>query len=119
MALRNVKVVKTSIVRNNIKLNVYRRQPTTNTQESFETTIGPLIEKFRAEKDHFPKTVVYSKLKWCASGYQMALMPMSDGAPLSGDLKEMVFQYHASCTEQVCFCKFQRQAAIIFFYLTA
>ena len=28
MALRNVKVVKTSIVRNNIKLNVYRRQPT-------------------------------------------------------------------------------------------
>ncbi|CAG2227692.1 BLM [Mytilus edulis] len=49
----------------------------------------------------FPKTVIYSKLKWCAAGYQLAMLPEKDGTPVDETMKTCVSQYHAPSTEQL------------------
>lgn len=100
LCLKKVHVVKSSIVRDNIKL-LCEKRPSQNTLDSFRTVISPLISDLRKNKDKFPKTVVYSKLKWCAEGYQLTLMPEEDGTSVCEEVKTIVSQYHAPCTEKV------------------
>ncbi|XP_052079201.1 uncharacterized protein LOC127717558 [Mytilus californianus] len=99
LCLKKVHVVKSSIVRDNIKLLCEKRPPQ-NTLDSFRTVISPLISDLRKNKDKFPKTVVYSKLKWCAEGYQLTMKPEEDGTSVCEEVKTIVSQYHAPCTEK-------------------
>ena len=51
------------------------------------------------KREAFPKTVVYTKLKWCGYAHEMALRPDMDGN--SSNIDAFIAQYHQPCTKQV------------------
>ncbi|CAG2201580.1 unnamed protein product [Mytilus edulis] len=98
--LTNLKIVSTSIVRDNIKLTCKKR-PVQNSTDSHGSVLMPIIKELKEKQDRFPKTVIYSKLKWCAAGYQLAMLPENNGTPVDETMKTLVSQYHAPSTDQL------------------
>ncbi|CAG2245514.1 unnamed protein product [Mytilus edulis] len=90
--------------RPNIKLIVQKRLPLTGgktaAEGSYQDVLNPYIEELCSQIWNVPKTIVYSKLKWCGVGYDM----VSQAARLEDNTDEIlsaVSQFHAPCTDEV------------------
>ena len=66
---------------------------------SFEEVVASLLADLHMAPDTFPKTIVFTKLKWCGLGHEMAIRPPHN----SIDVQEKVAQYHAPCSSQVSY----------------
>ena len=47
-------------------------------EESFDTNFQPLVQELLEQGASFPKSVVYTKLKWCGYGHEAAVKDCSD-----------------------------------------
>ncbi|CAC5410858.1 unnamed protein product [Mytilus coruscus] len=90
--------------RPNIKIIVKKRLPLTGgkttAEGSFHDVLNPYIEELCSEIGNVPKTIIYSKLKWCGIGYDM----VSQAARLVNNTQEIlsaVSQFHAPCTDEI------------------
>ena len=76
LCMKKVNVISSSVDRRNVKIIVKRRLPitgaATTTLESFEDVLAPYIRQLCDDPNSLAKTIVYSKLKWCGAGYEMA-----------------------------------------------
>lgn len=61
----------------------------------------PLLRSLCDDADNFPKTIVYSKLKWCGNGYNMVCQEAAKESDPNAVIQR-VSQYHSACTDQVC-----------------
>ena len=99
---KSTAVVQTSNLRGNIKFSIIKRQPSTGktpAEESFEAIVLPLLEELcKDNTDTFPRTIIYSKLKYCALGYELAhkVSKKSDT-----EIMDSISQYHAPSTSSV------------------
>ena len=83
----------------NIKISVLKRNPncgSSTVEDSYYRIFKPPVEELQELQESFPKTVVYTKLKWCGYGHEVA---MKDGH--IEELKHIVAQYHSPCTKNV------------------
>ena len=112
LCMKKVNVISSSVDRRNVKIIVKRRLPitgaATTTLESFEDVLAPYIRQLCDDPNSLAKTIVYSKLKWCGAGYEMAYREAikCEGAE---SIMSAVSQYHAPCTDEVrinCFFQF-------------
>ena len=107
LQLQNPTVISTNIDRMNIKLEVKRRPAVSGgektAQGSYDFIFTPIVSDLRDQMDRFPKTIIYSKLKWCGYGYEEITRPVFDEEQASSSLQPLVSQYHSPCTPQVCF----------------
>ncbi|KAK3082845.1 hypothetical protein FSP39_006929 [Pinctada imbricata] len=99
---KSTTVVQTSNIRANIKFNIVKRQPSTgktSAEESFETIVLPLLKELCTDNnDDFPRTIVYSKLKYCALGYELAhKVSMKSNT----QIMDSISQYHAPSTSSM------------------
>lgn len=102
LGMDNVCVISTSGNRENIKYVCLRRPPHSggeNTAESsYHSCFLHLAEELRSKGQDFPKTIVYTGLKWCGVGHQFVNQVLNDAKQaLVG-----VNQYHAHLPNQVC-----------------
>ena len=97
----DAKVVCTTIDRPNIKLIVQKRLPSTGhstVEDSYNAIFSPLIHELKEKKELCPKTVVYTTLKWCGHGHEMAVRQEIDGSP--SEVAELIAQFHKPCTTE-------------------
>ena len=91
--------------RSNIKLSVSRRQSHTGrertAESSYTAVFMPLIKELKTLKDFYPKTVVYTSLKWCGFGNELGVRYLSDGRVESTGVPS-ISQYHAPLSSEVC-----------------
>ena len=103
LGLKSPIVITDSIDRANVKMIVLKRPPSTGSghtvNESYDHIFEPLIEELKLKREAFPKTVVYTKLKWCGYAHEMALRPDMNGNP--SNIDAFIAQYHQPCTKQV------------------
>lgn len=101
--MKHYAVVTASVDRANIKIIVRKRKPTIGSklpiEESYESIYRPLFEELDEKKLAFPKTVIYTKLKWCGHGHEMAARSKMDGS--DSTIGQYVAQFHKPCTSQV------------------
>jgi len=72
-----------------------------NTAEAaYVSVLEPLLQELKDKKELFPKTVVYTKLKWCGFAYDFFNRSLLGES--SVDIS-MVSQYHAPCKDDVSF----------------
>lgn len=110
LGMKSYSVVQGNIDRANIKLEVKKRPAgcggRTTVKDSYNFVFDPLISELKATKFEFPKTVVYTKLKWCGYGYEKAhrhdIITENDD-----DLRKHVAQYHSPCTPEVSIYKYE------------
>ena len=88
--------------RDNIKYVVKQRPPNSgkghSVEDSYTSVFAPFLTELKEKKEIFPKTVVYTMLKWCGFGNELAVRILSDGT-LSR--VQDVQQYHAPLTSEV------------------
>jgi superfamily II DNA helicase RecQ len=105
LSMETPTVIDANMDRPNIKIHVMKRPPSAggkNTVEaSYNSIIQPLVNELREKKDSFPKTIVYSKLKWCGYGQEVTERPPTDN-PDAESISSFVAQYHSPCTAGVC-----------------
>ncbi len=97
LGLRNVNRISMPVDRQNIKLIVVRRLPSTgrglSSEDSYSAVLQNYFESLKEQQNQCPKTIIYLKLKWCGYAYHEAL--------LGGIEHTQVAQYHASLPETV------------------
>ena len=103
LCMKKYRTISTNVDRKNVKVVVSKRLPSTGgkhtPEDAFDEVMGPFIDQFYENIDHYPRTIVYTKLKWCGYGYSLAKRKAIEvDKPL---LVEHVSQFHASCTEKV------------------
>lgn len=103
LCMKKYRTISTNVDRKNVKVVVSKRLPSTGgkhtPEDAFDKVMGPFIDQFYENIDHYPRTIVYTKLKWCGYGYSLAKRKAIEvDKPL---LVEHVSQFHASCTEKV------------------
>jgi hypothetical protein len=105
LAMTNHVVVASNIDWTNITRCVLRRPSNAggiNTVEaSYASIFTPLIDELRAKKCEYPKTIIYTKLKWCGFGQEMALMPPSDAK--EEQASELSIADQSPCTSEEVF----------------
>ncbi|CAG2246678.1 unnamed protein product [Mytilus edulis] len=73
--MKSFTTISACVDRPNVKITIIKRLPSAggkNTaEESFKQVMEPLLRSLCDDADNFPKTIVYSKLKWCGNGYNM------------------------------------------------
>jgi superfamily II DNA helicase RecQ len=88
--------------RENIRYVVKQRPPNSgkgqNVEDSYTSVFAPYLTELKQKRETFPKTVVYTMLKWCGFGNELAVQILSDGT-LSR--VQEVQQYHAPLTSEV------------------
>lgn len=102
--LQNHQTISTSINRPNIFLEVIKRPPSTggnSVQKSYDYIFDPIISELKHHQQAFPKTVVYTKLKWCGYGHEQAVRAERDGSPSTAT--GLVAQFHKPCSAEVGF----------------
>ena len=104
--LKNVYTVTGEINRRYIKLSVHGR-PGHNTkncsaEDSYTAVFMPFLHELKASRQNFPKTVIYTILKWCGFGNELSVKVLENGNIKSTGVKE-ISQYHAPLPEQVIF----------------
>jgi hypothetical protein len=96
--------VITSGNRSNIFLNVERRSSSSGGENTAEdgyiAIFKNLLEELVCKDTLFPKTIVYTKLKWCGYAYDYFARALSEKGSCGADIS-MVSQYHASCKDDV------------------
>jgi ATP-dependent helicase YprA (DUF1998 family) len=103
LSMNNVNVVSSNINRGNIKYICERRLPNSgsgrNTDDSYTACFLPFIEEL-AHMSYYPKTVIFTGLKWCGFAHHLACQVLrTDQQPLH--FVECVTQYHAHLTASV------------------
>ena len=102
--MRNWQTISASIDRPNVRLEVLRRLPSTGSrytaEDSFNTVLKPISEQLCKDPYNFPKTIIYTKLKYCAKGYDMICQDAMETI-FPAQVVESISQYHSPCTEQV------------------
>lgn len=98
--------ISTNTIRENIKLTVSKRSASTgghNTAEdSFEKSLKPVISELCLQFEKFERTIVYSKLKYCAMGFELVKREAMKISPEDvTQIMNAVFQYHAPSTTKV------------------
>ncbi len=100
----NHKVVRTNIDRNNIKYIIHRRASSVSlgcVDYAYQSCFMPFLEELKMLGNTFPKTVIFTGLKWCGYGHQLARSVLFD----QQHLVEAVNQYHAHLPSSVnMFC---------------
>ena len=104
LRMSQAKTICGSVDRPNLKISVFKRLPSSGgnktAEESFRQVITPYVEELCNDPVEFPKTIMYSKLKWCGLGYSMVCQEAVKHE--DHDLiVSSASQYHAACTEQV------------------
>ena len=100
--MQEAKVIVITVDRPNIKLVVKQRLSSTGrktVEQSFEAIFSPYIRDLKSKKETFAKTVIYSDLKWCGFGHELAVRKEVDGS--DAEVSHLVKQYHKPCTTQV------------------
>jgi superfamily II DNA helicase RecQ len=104
LGMINASVVTASVDRANIKYICSRRPSHSgaeNTAElSYSATFNVFIMELKNKQRAFPKTNIYTGLKWCGFGHQVACQVLkSEGQ--HGHEVDSVTQYHAHLTDTV------------------
>jgi superfamily II DNA helicase RecQ len=106
LGMNNVSVVATSGDRPNIRYTCDRRPShsgASNTAESsYSSSFLPFIQELCTKGHAFPKTVIYTALKWCGFGHQLAYQLLI-GDQMQVQSTAEVTQYHAHLPNQVGF----------------
>ncbi|XP_062573615.1 uncharacterized protein LOC134235496 [Saccostrea cucullata] len=103
---KNFHTISSNTIRANIKLNVSKRCASTGgnytAEESFETSLKPVISELCLQFQNFDRTIVYSKLKYCAMGFELV---RREAMKLSledvSQVMNAVSQYHAPSTTKM------------------
>lgn len=70
-----VSIISRNTILDNIKFKVTKRTASTGgyytAEESFERTLKPLISELCFNFQTFERTIVYTKLKYCAMGFEL------------------------------------------------
>ncbi|CAG2234391.1 recQ [Mytilus edulis] len=78
LCMKDVFSLSGPVDRPNIKLIVQKRLPLTGgkttAEGSYQDVLNPYIEELCSQIWNVPKTIVYSKLKWCGVGYDMVYL---------------------------------------------
>ncbi|XP_078328221.1 uncharacterized protein LOC111101565 isoform X3 [Crassostrea virginica] len=105
---KSVSIISRNTIRDNIKLKVTKRTASTGgyytAEESFERTLKPLISELCFNFQTFERTIVYTKLKYCAMGYELVRREAIRMVPESvNSVMGAVSQYHApSTSKRIC-----------------
>ena len=104
LTMTNPEVISAHINRPNIKYSVRKRPPNSgvgNTAEkSYTAIVAPLLNELREKKMGFPKTVMYTSLKWCGFANELGIKVLGDGH-LSSTGVEEIAQFHAPMLPEV------------------
>ena len=107
--------------RSNIKLCVKRRQSHAGrdrtAEASYTAVFMPLIKELKALQNEYPKTVVYTSLKWCGFANELRVRYMTDGRVESTGVPS-ISQYHAPLTSEVSWNYGHLQYCLEFWWLT-
>lgn len=103
---KSVSIISRNTIRDNIKLKVTKRTASTGgyytAEESFERTLKPLISELCFNFQTFERTIVYTKLKYCAMGFELVRREAIRMVPESvNSVMGAVSQYHAPSTSKV------------------
>lgn len=102
LCMKRFSTISTNVDRRNVKIVVTRRLPSTGGQntpeDAFDNVMGPFLDQLYQDVDRYPRTIVYTKLKWCGYGYSLANIKALE---LNNLRLQRVSQFHASCTERV------------------
>ena len=99
--LNNPKIAKTSVIRNNIKIEVERKpKDSRGSQAVYEKVMSRTFNDFENENINYPKTIIYSQLKFCGLGYSLV---ERNGAHELADGTRIAAQYHSPCTDKVIY----------------
>lgn len=97
------------VLNSNIKMTIQERPSSTGgnnrVQSAYDYIFKPVFINLLMNMNSFPLTIIYSKLKWCAYGYDLAKRilkeEMYNGTPCPENSR--VVQYHSTQPENVCF----------------
>lgn len=67
-------------------------------EDSYKSVLQPLLMELEQKGDSFPKTIVYTKLKWCGFAYDFCNRYMREKPFMD---MSMVSQYHSPCKDDV------------------
>ena len=101
------KTVEESPDRPNIMYVVKPRAPITGgrtAQDSYREILEPIFLELKDNPQFYPKTIVYTKLKWCGYAHELAcqvLGPVLQHYSEEGEFSACVAQYHAPQTPEV------------------
>lgn len=103
---KNFNTISTNTIRENITLTVSKRSASTgghNTAEdSYEMSLKPVISELYVQFEQFERTIVYSKLKYCAMGFELVKREAMKISPEDvTQIMNAVSQYHAPSTTKV------------------
>ena len=99
--LNNPKIAKTSVIRNIIKIEVERKPKDSRGSEAvYEKVMSRTFNDFENENINYPKTIIYSQLKFCGLGYSLV---ERNGAHELADGTRIAAQYHSPCTDKVIY----------------
>ncbi len=97
-------IISGSTDRPNIKYTVLRRPTQTGrenqTEQSYTAVFAPLVNQLKSEGLSFPKTVVYTMLKWCGFGNEYAVKILGNGEVRNVGVPEIA-QFHAPLPTEV------------------
>ncbi|KAH3694233.1 hypothetical protein DPMN_081673 [Dreissena polymorpha] len=95
LQLREPNLITTSIDRPNIKFEVKRRPSVTsgtNVEKTYDFIFGDVLKELNEKLDNYPKTTIYTKLKWCGYGYEEVTRPSIDDELNQSLLQQFVAQ---------------------------
>lgn len=102
LGMRNAQIITSPTDRPNIKYLVKRRLSRGSTVEvSYSAIFTPLLEELKSQQLQFPKTIVYSGLKWCGYGHELGLKVMSESECASSGVSKRLAQFHAPLLPEV------------------
>lgn len=97
------------VLNDNVTLNVLKRIPSVGTNnsvlEAYNFVYKPLVLELYQKKEHFPLTIVYCKLQWCAYGVELCKRLLGPdfhiGNSNSSPQSYCVAQYHSQQPKEV------------------
>jgi len=104
LRMNNVSVISGLNDRPNIKYIVKKRLPQSgrnaSAEQSYRGVFLPYLNDLKEKRELFPKTVIYTGLKWCGVGCEVGVNVLTDGKVTSQGTKEIA-QFHAPLTAKV------------------
>ena len=106
LKLKSPIIITCNIDRKSIKLCVKRRPAVSGgdktAEESYDFVFSKIRHDLQTQLEHFEKTIIYTKLKWCGYGFEEITRPLFS-EETSSFFQQFVAQYHSPCTPQVLF----------------
>ncbi len=98
----HTQIITTNTDRHNIRYTVSKRSPNIHgIEESYHELIAPFLRQLKEGRDTFPKTAVFTKLKWCGFFHELGVKLLTDGEIASASIQDLR-QFHAPLPPQVC-----------------